>query len=193
MKRWAVVHLLSCLGFATLVFGSVFVWAEVKVDYSNHNNAVAFVLSSRNMVKSLRIKGGDNGNIFFETTKRRVWLTGKPLRKVTTKNSYIGDWATDDDRTITVSILPDGQHYTMSLKARPNDGILKWGFVVQAAEDEYFTGIFERVVDGNQRNSWQTGINEALNLRGQKIDMLTKPTVSMYLPAGPSFLRRPTI
>jgi alpha-glucosidase (family GH31 glycosyl hydrolase) len=40
----------------------------------------------------------------------------------------------------------------------------------------------ERVVDGPQVRSWETGIQEAMNLRGQKVDMIVKPTTSVYAP-----------
>ena len=53
---------------------------------------------------------------------------------------------------------------------------------ITATSDEYFTGIFERVVDGVQYESWKEGISAGLNLRGQKIDVKLKPTVSAYAP-----------
>ncbi len=40
----------------------------------------------------------------------------------------------------------------------------------------------ERVVDGPQQASWAPGITAAMNLRGQKIDCLVKPTLSVYAP-----------
>ncbi len=46
----------------------------------------------------------------------------------------------------------------------------------------YFTGLMERVVDGPQQASWAPGITAAMNLRGQKIDCLVKPTLSVYAP-----------
>ena len=44
------------------------------------------------------------------------------------------------------------------------------------------SGIFERVVDGPQSNSWADGIETALNLRGQKVEVKLKPTVSAHAP-----------
>jgi hypothetical protein len=40
----------------------------------------------------------------------------------------------------------------------------------------------ERVVDGPQQASWAAGIQAAMNLRGQKVDMILKPTTSVYAP-----------
>jgi alpha-glucosidase (family GH31 glycosyl hydrolase) len=70
----------------------------------------------------------------------------------------------------------------MSLSATPAADITKWGMAIEAAPDEYFTGLMERVVDGPQAKSWASGIQEALNLRGQKVDMIVKPTTSIYAP-----------
>ena len=50
------------------------------------------------------------------------------------------------------------------------------------ARDEYYTGLMERVVDGPQAASWAPGIKQAMDLRGQKVDMIVKPTTSVYAP-----------
>jgi hypothetical protein len=40
----------------------------------------------------------------------------------------------------------------------------------------------ERLVDGRQQETWNPGQTEALGLRGQTIDLLVKPTLSVYAP-----------
>ena len=70
----------------------------------------------------------------------------------------------------------------LSLKAQPAEGILKWGLAISIGRDEYFTGLMERVVDGPQQASWTPGLRESMNLRGQKVEMLVKPTTSVYAP-----------
>jgi alpha-glucosidase (family GH31 glycosyl hydrolase) len=87
-----------------------------------------------------------------------------------------------DDRVVTVSVTPQGDDYTIELTALPDSDIIRWGFAVEAAEGEYFTGLMERVVDGRQQESWAPGITEAMDLRGQKVDMILKPTLSVYAP-----------
>src|SRR5450756_3120534 len=42
--------------------------------------------------------------------------------------------------------------------------------------------IRDSFVDGPQQASWAPGITEALNLRGQKVEFLVKPTLSIYAP-----------
>jgi len=40
----------------------------------------------------------------------------------------------------------------------------------------------ERVVDGPQAASWAPGLQTALDLRGQRIEVILKPTTSVYAP-----------
>ena len=87
-----------------------------------------------------------------------------------------------DGRVVTLSIMPDGKNSEVSLTAQPDSGIVKWGLAVGASTNEYFTGLMERVVDGPQADSWKVGLTNTLNLRGQKVDMIVKPTMSVYAP-----------
>ncbi len=87
-----------------------------------------------------------------------------------------------DGRTVSIAVAPQGNNFLLALRAVPSTGILKWGFAVDARGDEYFTGLMERVVDGPQGASWAPGIQAAMDLRGQQVDMLVKPTTSIYAP-----------
>jgi alpha-D-xyloside xylohydrolase len=118
---------------------------------------------------------------YFETAAGRVSLPVQVKLKAQGKQV---DWqsGTPDGRKLSVSVLPEGDHYTVDLNAQPADGILKWGFDIGSSKNEYFTGLMERVVDGPQQNSWAPGLREAMNLRGQKVEMLVKPTTSVYAP-----------
>jgi len=87
-----------------------------------------------------------------------------------------------DGRAVTFSLKANGNNFDLSLSAEPDAGILKWGMSVAAAKDEYFTGLMERVVDGPQTASWSPDVSGTLNLRGQKVDMILKPTTSVYAP-----------
>ncbi|TAL04621.1 MAG: alpha-glucosidase, partial [Verrucomicrobia bacterium] len=75
-----------------------------------------------------------------------------------------------------------GKDFILKLSAQPSADIVKWGLAVDAGKKEYFTGLMERVVDGRQEASWASGIKQAMNLRGQKVDMILKPTTSVYAP-----------
>lgn len=87
-----------------------------------------------------------------------------------------------DGRTININILPNGNDFDIKLTATPSAGILKWGLTIDSNPAEYYTGLMERTVDGPQQASWAPGINEAMDLRGQKVDMIIKPTTSIYAP-----------
>ena len=87
-----------------------------------------------------------------------------------------------DGHTITVAITRDRDNFNIGFKAQPDTDILKWGLSIDSTPREYYTGLMERVVDGPQAKSWATGITEAMDLRGQKVDMIIKPTTSVYAP-----------
>ncbi len=53
---------------------------------------------------------------------------------------------------------------------------------IEAAAGEYFTGVMERVVDGPQQRSWAPDVTAAMDLHGQRVEMLVKPTTSVYAP-----------
>ncbi len=121
--------------------------------------------------------------LFYETAQGRVPLPADMAVKL--RNGVVTVAGTmPDHRTVTLSLTPDqsGRNFSLTLSAQPADGIVKWGFAVAATKDEYFTGVMERVVDGPQAASWRPGITEAMNLRGQKIEMIVKPTTSVYAP-----------
>src|SRR6185503_4516572 len=128
---------------------------------------------------SLRIVG-----LFFETAAGRTALP--PLMPRTgAGGSWTGATTLPDGRDVRVSATRRSGasgRYALVITARPDADIIRWGFAVDAAADEYFTGLMERVVDGPQQRSWAPGITAAMNLRGQRVDMLVKPTTSVYAP-----------
>ena len=129
--------------------------------------------------RSLKLDG-----LFYETASGRVQLP----TALTSPRLGIGPrgWSAEarmpDGRVIGVSVEPEGRAFMLNLKATPGSDIVKWGLAIDAAKDEYYTGLMERVVDGPQARSWAPGIHEAMNLRGQKVDMIVKPTTSVYAP-----------
>ncbi|MBN1952020.1 MAG: glycoside hydrolase family 31 protein [Bacteroidales bacterium] len=122
-----------------------------------------------------------DGAIWFETAMGRVELKGEPWYIQNGEEEARVGWLLGS-RKVLLRFTKEQGYYTFCLEAIPGDDILKWGFALNAQQDEFFTGLFERVVDGNQEESWKEGISEAMNLRGQEVDMLIKPTVSLYCP-----------
>ena len=128
---------------------------------------------------SLRIDG-----LFYETAAGRTVLP----EALTGKRQGIRDklWKSEvkmaDGRVVSIAVQPQGLDFKVSLKAQPDSDILKWGLAVEAGKNEYYTGLMERVVDGPQRDSWAPGLKAAMDLRGQRVDMIVKPTTSVYAP-----------
>lgn len=120
--------------------------------------------------------------LFFETAGGRTLLPAALAPPPLVGNAVDGHIKLADGRLVRLALAPEGPHYTLQLRAEPSADILRWGLAVDAAPDEYYTGLMERVVDGPQQASWQPGITAAMNLRGQRVDMIVKPTTSVYAP-----------
>jgi alpha-glucosidase (family GH31 glycosyl hydrolase) len=147
----------------------------------------ALLLHSRSLVprgqgaesRALRIDG-----LFFETEGGRTDLpvqlfAGAQDRKA---RGLASRARTTDGRVVTLSAIPEGKNFIIRLGAQPDADIVRWGLAVDAADSEYYTGLMERVVDGPQSASWAPALQGAMNLRGQKVDMIIKPTTSVYAP-----------
>lgn len=133
-----------------------------------------------NGIGTLKIDG-----IYYETERGRVYLPAMLTAlsgEVTTDQIYNAQTAMPDVGTVKISATPEGNSFILKLSAERSGNILKWGFAIDAHADEYFTGLMERTVDGPQQASWASGIKPAMNLRGQKVDMILKPTTSVYAP-----------
>jgi alpha-D-xyloside xylohydrolase len=117
--------------------------------------------------------------IYYETARERIFVRGVVLSNPTNSTSEV---RTSDGRRVRISVSRTNDSYDIALSAKPFKGIKSWGFAVEAAKDEYFTGLMERVIDGPQQASWAPGITTAMNLRGEKVDMILKPTTSVYAP-----------
>jgi alpha-glucosidase (family GH31 glycosyl hydrolase) len=137
------------------------------------SNALSAAFSKR----SLTIDG-----LFYETSIGRVLLPAALTTGLKANGQLEATTKSTDGRMITVSVKPAGTDFNISLAAKPSDGILKWGLSIDSTSREFYTGLMERVVDGPQQASWAAGIKEAMDLRGQKVDMIIKPTTSVYAP-----------
>lgn len=87
-----------------------------------------------------------------------------------------------DGRVVKLSAMPDGDDFNITLTAEPDKDVKRWGFAVAARSGEHFTGVMERLVDGPQTETWKADRKEGLDLRGQKVEFLLKPTLSVYAP-----------
>jgi alpha-glucosidase (family GH31 glycosyl hydrolase) len=169
MKRTAF-FLVTILILTSCVFG------KADVEYKDG----AFIVTSPHLKQPLSI-GSAKTPMFLETGEGKLYLKEAPAI-----SKYYGNltavWNLPGRKKITVSFVKNKDSFNIDLKAAGYDNIVQWGFSLNALDGEYFTGIMERVVDGEQELSWAPGIKEAMDLRGQYITMIVKPTVSLYCP-----------
>jgi alpha-D-xyloside xylohydrolase len=167
--RQTVLFLSAIILFANSVFGDV--------EYKDGS----FTISSPHLKQPLVI-GSEKSPVFLETKQGKVYLKGMPATFLKANKDFTAEWVFDGEKKVTISFINDKDLYHIKLKAAGYDDIVQWGFSLSAGSDEYFTGLMERVVDGEQNLSWASNIKEAMNLRGQYITMIVKPTVSLYCP-----------
>lgn len=118
--------------------------------------------------------------LFYETANSRTLL---PVNLFADARQHgHSETQMPDGRVVTMFVKADGNDFSLRLSATPDADIVRWGLAVAAAPDEYFTGLMERVVDGPQQRSSATNLTAAMNLRGQTVDMILKPTMSVYAP-----------
>jgi len=134
------------------------------------------VLPLQGQAGILRIDG-----LFFETDQGRTPLPAE-LAVTRQAGGLEAKVTMPNGRIVTVSVSPQGRDFVVQLRAQPGSDITRWGLAVEAAPNEYYTGLMERVVDGPQQASWAPGIQKAMDLRGQRVDMILKPTTSVYAP-----------
>ncbi|MEN6385554.1 MAG: TIM-barrel domain-containing protein [Phycisphaerales bacterium] len=167
MKRIAFCFFITIF-LSSLIFASV--------DYSNSTFSISMPDK-----KVLKISNPASP-FYFETATQKYILKDNPATTFSSENVYSFEWSLENDKQIKLIFNKESDSYRIELQTTGIDTITKWGFSIEAQKDEFFTGIMERVVDGPQTLSWQQGIKEAMDLRGQIITTVVKPTVSLYCP-----------
>jgi alpha-D-xyloside xylohydrolase len=164
------------LMLAAFIFVSFSGCSSMKPSFEDSGGNLALMLPSDQLQSPAALK---LDNVFFETAEGKTILSSEFAVEEKGAKSMS---KLPDGRTVALSVEPEGDNYIIRFGAEPDEDIVKWGFTINAASNEYFTGLMERVVDGNQRASWAPGITEAMDLRGQSVDMIIKPTTSVYAP-----------
>ena len=122
------------------------------------------------------------GAIGFILNGKNYWVKGQPQISQPASNKATYKW---NNGNMSIILETEKKDKDLDFKFRLEGTDLKpsaWMVNAKVNPDEYFTGVFERVIDGTQYKSWEKGITEGLNLRGQKVDVKLKPTVSAYAP-----------
>jgi alpha-glucosidase (family GH31 glycosyl hydrolase) len=141
--------------------------------------AVLFLPQGPDVQKRLRLD-----NVFFETKQGLTYLPAEltGALKLTNASGAENQNKMSDGRAVSLSVKREGNNFVVRLHAQPDADIIKWGLAADSLPDEYYTGLMERVVDGPQRASWAPDLKSAMDLRGQKVEMIVKPTTSIYAP-----------
>ena len=121
-------------------------------------------------------------NLSYETASGKVSVPESLTAKWHADGEFKTTARTEDGHNLTLTSEGQGSNYDLRLDVQPNTDIVRWHFSLDCASGEYLTGLMERLVDGPQQETWKPGRTEALNLRGQTVDMLVKPTLSIYAP-----------
>ena len=121
-----------------------------------------------------------SGSIGYKKNGVVTWVRGEPSRSRQDGDVFTWDAGEGSQVKMYVTRVNDDMDFRLSL-AGAKDTADKWYINIKAEDNEYFTGLLERVVDGHQDLSWQEGISTALNLRGEFIEMKIKPTYCFCL------------
>jgi len=152
----------------------------IRIQTDGNNYPIISLSNSFGKDIILKSPAPGTGSIGYETEGTVYWITGQPVKTISGNKEIQYLWITDTGDTLSLSVShQEDFEIEIQLSNTAPDGYL---INIGASEGEYFTGIFERVVDGHQNNSWKEGIQTALNLRGEKVEMKLKPTVSAYAP-----------
>ncbi len=177
------IKFLSFLSALAVIF---FFWssvsAEVSLEYSGAQKYISFKITNEYLKEPLIITGKESDTIFYRTAYGCMYLMGEPFWTEKVEGGFHGRWRNNEGRIVDVLIKPEGSNFHIRFSAKPNSDVREWGFSLKASADEYFTGCFERTVDGEQQLSWKKGIKAALNLRGESVGMSIRPTLSLYCP-----------
>jgi alpha-glucosidase (family GH31 glycosyl hydrolase) len=152
-------------------------FASILLAGCTSTRTVTVSLPASSKICPLKIDG-----LFYETATGRTPLPVIPFIQAPDGSGQQAETKMPDGRVVKISVKPDGNDFSIRLSATPDADIVKWGLAVYADANEYFTGLMERVVDGPQQASWATNLTTAMNLRGEKVDMIVKPTLSVYAP-----------
>lgn len=155
---------------------------ELTVSLNPKNSFVSFRIHNSYGYDVLVESVDTIGSIGYVLNEKINWLKGIPEVTQISESKSLYKWK-GNELIIVLETEKVNNDLVFNLRLE-NSSLNPSGWVINTKvnSDEYFSGIFERVVDGDQSKSWEKGIKEGLNLRGQRIEVKLKPTVSAYAP-----------
>ena len=179
MQRTVIILMLHFLLFACTSREEINISVKNAADFPQVE-----IQNTGNPPIVIRSPGEGIGSIGFALDSSITWLRGNPVVHATLGDqgqAYI--WDTASAGKIVLEIRHNKPDLHVKLFAADSSiKATRWFLNIKAEEREYFTGLFERVVDGRQQDSWADSIRTAMDLRGQIVDMHLRPTVSAYAP-----------
>jgi len=119
--------------------------------------------------------------LFFESDTGSRALQGDPIVERTDVDGYRASYGLDGGRRAHVELQwTPAETLLVTLRVDPADDIRRLGAQLAAAADEHFVGLLERTIDNPDADG--RPLSTALDLRGQIVSMVVKPTASLYLP-----------
>jgi alpha-D-xyloside xylohydrolase len=192
MKTNSSIHSLTkflALAASMLLFSSLFYSCqnnpdELTVSIEAGDFPMIEIANPSGEKVTIRPVSASTGSIGFEKDGQTTWVQGRPERRESEEGATLLTWNAGESPAVEMKVEQTGADLDIQLSLTGADAGApeKWRLNLAAAEGEYFTGVFERVVDGHQNESWKDGIPTAMNLRGEQVEMHLKPTVSAYAP-----------
>jgi hypothetical protein len=155
----AIIYLLFVFSNASFLF------AENNINVLSNSEKITALEFRSDIPDDTFLLDNFTENLYYVINGQKKYFNSLPDKQVRESNRWIGIWKTKPQGYITISVNSTDSGYTLSLTCSDNLNIHGWGMNLTANFDEYFTGIFERTVDGDQKNSREPGITEAMDLK----------------------------
>jgi alpha-glucosidase (family GH31 glycosyl hydrolase) len=156
---------------------------KISVTLENRYPVITFSSQGREVV-SFVSPDKNRGSIGFLKEGEVTWLKGLPEKSRPADQTIAFKWDDDKRNSIILKAERTGHDiiFSLSMEGEEMKEVSAWIINIRSEDEEFFTGVFERVIDGHQDKSWADGIAEALDLRGQVVEVKLRPTVSAYSP-----------
>ncbi|MCX7959383.1 MAG: hypothetical protein N3B13_10080, partial [Deltaproteobacteria bacterium] len=139
-----------------------------------------FNRDSERLLFSINYKAG--GGFFIQKDRTTREFLNR-IESITVKeNSSEIMLLSENGRRGTLYVSNNADNLTINFKPDKKSSTEQVGVILNTTEREGYYGLMERVVQGDQDKSWEEGMKEGLNLRGQEVLLYTYPTLSVYSP-----------
>ncbi len=169
--------------FSTLILISVYSCNKGPAQITTDENRNPVINLKNPFGRSITFfsPSAETGSIGVEAAGITYWMKGMPERNKIDKLTTSYTWIISTGDKFILSVTEEENEFNIGIQLenlKPERYLLN----LSATDNEYFTGIFERVVDGPQTLSWREELTTALNLRGERAVMKITPTTSAYAP-----------